>query len=484
MALSVHPVLQILNPAVEFSIALQSEKEIMKLFFDPETVALIGASANPLRPGYFLFKNLEICFKDKFYPVNPNLEQIEGKVCFKSILEVPARIDCAIIFIPAQSIPKALSQCAEKGIKAVIIESAGFSEVGSEGEALSQKCLEIARNAGMRLWGPNCMGMLNVPKLKILSFMNTAMWQGRLIPGKVSLVVQSGMLSAGFLMHILSKTPFGLSKVCSIGNKMDVDETDLLEYFLDDPETGVIGMYLESLKKGRKFFELARSTEKPIVVLKGGRSAFGQEAAKSHTAALAQDDQILDSAFRQAKIIRVNEMTELMDVARCLAVAPIKIIPKARIAVLTFSGGAGVVAADEIFQRGMQIAKLKPETLSQIKTVFPEWMNPSNPVDLYPAMEKFGPIKSFSVSLSAVMADPGVDAVFVHLFAPPIDIPFFNFDAMAELIRKFEKPIIAWIIGHAETAAKMTQELEKRGIAVADEIGKAIRILSALTMRK
>ncbi len=462
-----------------------SSKDLMKLFFDPETVALIGASANQFRPGYYLYKNLELGFGDKFHPVNPKLDAIEGEKCYKSILEVPGKVDCAVIFIPAAAIPEALEQCAQKKIKAVIIESAGFAEVGAEGKALEDRCLAIAKKAGMRLWGPNCMGMLNVPKTKILSFMNTTMWQGRLLPGKVSLVVQSGMLSAGFLMHILSKTPFGLAKVCSIGNKMDVDESDLLEYFIGDPDTGVIAMYLESLKRGRKFFELARSTDKSVVILKGGRTALGAGAAKSHTGALAQDDAVLDSAFRQAKIIRVHEMTELMDVARCLAVAPIKIMPKARIAMLTFSGGAGVVAADDLYDRGMQLAQLTPQTLAKIKTIFPEWMDPSNPIDLYPAMEKFGPIKAFSVSLDAAMADPGVDAVFVHLFASPLDVDglLFKFDDMAALVKRHGKPIVAWTIGHAPTAAKMTQELEKRGIAVVDEIGKAIRILSALTMR-
>ncbi len=454
---------------------------MIKLFFNPETVALIGASANPMRPGHFLFKNMELGFKDKFYPVNPGADRIEGKVCYKSILEVPAKIDAAVIFIPAQSIPEALTQCGEKGIRAVIIESAGFSEVGAGGDHLTRSCLALAEKFGMRLWGPNCMGMLNVHRNKILSFMHPGMWKDRLIPGKVSLVVQSGMLSAGFLMHILSKTPFGLSKVCSVGNKMDVDETDLLEYFIDDPETGVVAMYLESLNQGRKFVKLARTTDKPIVVLKSGRTNFGAQAARSHTAALAQDDQILDSAFRQAGIIRSFEMNELMDLARCLAVAPNHRIPDPRIAMLTFSGGAGVVASDDIHDRGMKLSKLQPETLARIKTVFPEWMDPGNPVDLYPAMEKFGPLKAFGVSLVAVMEDPGVDAVFVHLFAPPAEIPLLNYDDLAGLAQKHRKPIIAWIIGHAATAARMTAELEKRGIPVVDEIGKGIRIISALT---
>ena len=456
----------------------------IKLFFEPKTVALIGASANQWKPGYSLFNNMNVTFGDKFHPINPNLDNIAGKKCYKTILEVPDQIDTAVIFIPAPAVPEAIEQAAAKGVKAVIIESAGFEEVGAEGIELNRRCLEIASKAGMRLWGPNCMGMLNVRQMKILSFMNTKMWQGRLIPGDVALIVQSGMLSAGFLLHIMSKKPFGLSKVCSIGNKMDVDESDLLEYFVNDPETEVIAMYLESVKRGRKFFELARSTQKPIVVLKSGRTDFGLQAAKSHTASMAQDDAVLDDAFRQARIIRVYEMEDMMEVARCLSKSPHKVLTRARIAVLTFSGGAGVVCSDDAHDYGMEIARLSPETLARIKAVFPEWMEPSNPVDLYPAMEKNGPVRTFGESLEAVIQDPGVDAVFLHIFAVPVKLGMFNYDAMAEMVKKYQKPVVAWMIGQSQAAAEMARELEQRQIVVVDEIGKGIRVIAALTMRK
>jgi acyl-CoA synthetase (NDP forming) len=456
----------------------------IKLFFEPKTVALIGASANEWKPGCSLFNNMKVTFGDNFFPVHPSLSDIAGKKCYKSILDAPAPIDTAVIFIPARAVPEALEQCAQKGVKAVIIESAGFEEVGTEGIELNRRCLEIAHKNGMRLWGPNCMGMLNVRQMKILSFMNTKMWQGRLIPGDVALIVQSGMLSAGFLLHIITKTPFGLSKVCSIGNKMDVDESDLLEYFIEDPETAVIGMYLESVKRGRKFFELAKSTDKPIVVLKSGRTSFGAQAAASHTASMAQDDAVLNDAFKQARIIRVYEMEDMMELSRCLSKAPHKRIDKPQIAVLTFSGGAGVVCSDDAYDHGMEMAKLRPETLKRIKAVFPEWMDPSNPVDLYPAMEKNGPIKTFGESLEAVMLDPGVDAVFLHIFAVPIKMGMFNYDIMAEMVKKHRKPVVAWLIGQSQAAADMAKELEQRGIAVVDEIGKGVRVIAALTMRK
>jgi len=456
----------------------------MRLFFEPRTVALIGASGNAMRPGNHLFMNMRDTLGDNAYPVNPRLKTIGDRVCYPDILSVPAEIDVAVIFIPAGMAPEALEQCARKGIRRVIIESAGFAETGPEGKALQDRCLDIAREAGMRLWGPNCMGMINVRQMKVLSFMLPFIWKGRLVPGRVSLVVQSGMLSAGFLMHILSRTPFGLSKVCSIGNKMDVDEVDILEYMVSDRETGVIGMYLESMKRGRRFYELARSTDKPIVVLKSGRSSFGYHAAVSHTASLAQDDRVLDSALRQAGVIRVKGFNELMDVARCLGVSEAGPARRARVAVFSFSGGAGVVTSDDIADFGMELAAPLPSTLERIKKVFPEWMEPSNPVDLYPAIEKNGPMVTVRETVAALMEDPNVDAVYAHLFAPPIGVPLFDYDQMAALIKQHNKPFVVWIMGHLDTAAAITRELERRGIPVVDEIARGVRVLAALTLRR
>jgi len=452
----------------------------MKLFFDPETVALIGASAKPFRPGNSLAQNLETCFGEKFFPVNPKLQKIGERVCYPSILAVPEKIDVAIAFIPAAQTPAALEECAQKGVKRVIIESGGFAEVGPEGVALHERCLAIARQAGMRLWGPNCMGSINVHKTKVLSFLMPQMWKGNFLPGAVSLVVQSGMLSAGFLLHILSRSPFGLSKIASIGNKMDVDEVDLLEHLIEDQETRVIAMYLESIKRGRRFFELAKSTDKPVIALKGGRSGFGQQAAASHTAALAQDDAVLDSAFRQAGVIRVHGMTELMDVARSLGVSELKRLKKPRLAILSFSGGAGVVCSDDIHDYGMELAELEPASLDRIKTVFPAWMDPANPVDLYPAIEKNGPQAAMKAALEAVMSDPGVDAVYGHLFAPPINIPLFDYDHIARMVQEHKKPLVIWIMGHADSWDWLRKELEARGVPVVDELARGVRILSAL----
>lgn len=456
----------------------------MNLFFDPCTVALIGASGKPMRPGHHLFQNLRTSFGDRFFPVNPRADEIEGVQCHRSVLDIAADVDLAVIFIPAREVPGALEQCARKGIRRVIIESAGFAETGPSGRDLEARCLAIARRNGIRLWGPNCMGAINVRKGKVLSFMNPLLWQGRFVPGTVSLVVQSGMLSAGFLAHVLTRTPFGLSKVCSIGNKVDVDEVDLLEFFLDDPDTGVIAFYTESLPEGRRFLELARSSPKPIVVLKGGRSTFGARAACSHTAALAQDDRIIDAAFRQAGVIRVYGMTELLDVARSLALSPLSRKARARVAILTFSGGGGVVSSDHISDLEMELALLSPRTLEILRSVFPDWMEPANPVDLYPAFEKNGHTETFRTTIEAVLEDPGVDAVYAHLFIPPVDIPLFDYDHMAEMVRKHRKPLVVWLLGDAARMSAVSRDLESCGIPVTDEMARGARILAALAMGK
>jgi acyl-CoA synthetase (NDP forming) len=462
----------------------QIGKTEMKKFFEPETVALIGASSNKLHPGYQLFLNMKTCFGDRFYPVNPKVAELDGNICYPSILEVPAEIDVAVIFIPAKAVPEALEQCAVKGIDRVIIESGGFAETGSAGQAIHERCLEIAQKAGIRLWGPNGMGLINVQQTKVLSFLLHFMWKDRFKKGQVSLVVQSGMLSAGFLASILSRTPFGLSKIASIGNKMDVDESDVLEYLLNDPETGVIALYLESIKDGRRFYELCRSTNKPIVVLKSGRTEIGARAAMSHTASLAQNDRIVDAALSQAGVIRVFDMNDLLTVARCLGVAPIITKSRGRVAVMTFSGGAGVVTADSIADSGIDLARFQDSTMEQLRQIFPEWMEPSNPLDLYPAIERNGPQKVFSHCLEAVLTDPGVDAVYTHTFAWYGVDAFLGFEKIAELAKKEKKPLVVWTMGDTEGCDKLTHYFEELGIPTVDEISKGVRVLSAITQRK
>jgi acetyltransferase len=246
----------------------------------------------------------------------------------------------------------------------------------------------------------------------------------------------------------------------------------------------VIAVYLESIENGRRFYEACRSTSKPIVVLKSGRTKTGARAAMSHTASLAQDDRVVDGALRQAGVIRVYDMNDLMTIARCLGVTRVEAKSGGRVAVMAFSGGAGVVAADSLTDAGIELARLAGPSLQRIKEVFPEWMEPANPLDLYPATERNGVEKVFPHCLDALLNDPEVDAIFLHIFGwfPPE--AFAGFERIAELSRQKQKPIVAWTMGDPESCGRLAQHLEGMGIPAVEEISKGVRVLSAMTRRR
>jgi len=256
----------------------------MDFFFKPKGVAVIGATGNKNKVGYSIVKNLTMGYKGEVYPVNPKYDEIEGMPCYPSVEEVPDPVDLAIIFVPASKVPDIVKQCAGRGIKGVMIQSAGFAEVGKRGIALQEELVQIAREKRIRVWGPNCMGLVDAVNKNVFSFVSPSIWDDGLLEGNVSLIVQSGLLSAGFLIDMMSHGTMGISKACSIGNKADVDECDVLEYLIGDPQTGAVGLYVEAVANGKRFLELCRQAEKPIVVLKGGKSAGGARAAMSHTA--------------------------------------------------------------------------------------------------------------------------------------------------------------------------------------------------------
>ncbi|MCK4244762.1 MAG: CoA-binding protein, partial [Candidatus Omnitrophica bacterium] len=259
----------------------------LKFFFEPNGIAIVGATPQSNRGGNNLLKNAALSYKGMIYPINPKYKEIMGLKTYPAVSAIDGRVDMALIFVPAKQTPGVLRECVAKGVKGAILENSGFAEVGPEGEALQNECITIARKGRLRLWGPNSMGLIDAGKGYVFSFMTPSLWNGLLKRGGVSLIVQSGLLSAGFLFTIMSHKTLGLAKVCSIGNKCDITEIDLLEFFLDDPDTKVIALYLESFSNGRKFFEFAKSSPKPFVLLKGGKSVDGARPSASHTASLA-----------------------------------------------------------------------------------------------------------------------------------------------------------------------------------------------------
>jgi len=450
----------------------------MDFFFDPKGIAIIGASDNRTKGGFHLLNNTLQSYTGDVYPVNPRYESLLGRRCYPEVSSIPDDFDLAIYFIPAGGLAETIEQCSKKKVKGIIIESAGFAEVGEEGRRMQEECVSLAKKHGIRLWGPNCMGLIDSHMHHVFSFMYTDIWKTLLKPGDVSMTVQSGMLSAGFLMMVLERGGLAINKMCSIGNKCDVNETELLEYFIDDPTTAVIGHYAESIADPRRFMELASRTDKPIVLLKGGRSPGGARAAMSHTASMASDHTIARAAMRQSGIIEVTDVNELMDFLRGFSMTrSCRAYENAGTAVVTFSGGGGIVTSDLLHESGLRLADLATGTLRAMKEVYPPWMDPGNPADVWPAMEHSGIEKVYTAVTDAVMRDPGVDSVIIHIFTGMSQSSMFQ--GLAALKEELGKPVVAWLAGVGERMKTCRAGLEEMGIPVFDEMGRGVAFLAA-----
>ena len=459
------------------------EKKHMDFFFNPKGIALVGATANKVKGGYAIFRNLVIGFKGGIYPVNPRYEEIDGVRCYDSVEDVPDPVDLAIVFVPGKNVFKIIEDCAFRGIKGVMIEAGGFAETSDQGKAMQEELRAFAHKVGIRLWGPNCMGVVDAVNRKVFSFVSPVIWD-ELIPGDVSLIVQSGMLSGAFLIHCMSHGTMGISKVCSIGNKMDVDECEILEYLINDPDTKVVGLYLESIRRGRKFLEICRDSSKPIVLLTGGKSSDGAAAALSHTASMAVDNDILSGAMAQAGVTEATDFNQMMDLCRSLAAYPeLHTSGGARIAILTYSGGAGILSSDFIDQTDLEIAKLSVLAKERLKTVFPDWMPVSNPIDLWPAVERHGADMAYGAAIEAVCADPGVDAIFIHAFTGAFSLDF-DIEDLADRARLAGKPIFCWVIGTNEGVKKLKMRSLNVGIPIFTELFRAVECMNEVFARK
>lgn len=450
---------------------------LMDGFFSPRSVAVVGASADASKGGHSLVINLKHSLDQDLYLVNPRYQEILGVPCFPSPLALPQAPDLAIVFLPPQAVPQALEDLGRRGVKRVMIQSAGFGEVGPEGRALQARCLEIARAHGMRLWGPNCVGLVDGQQGRVLSFMRPSIWQGALKAGDVSLIVQSGALAGGFLMQVLSEGYFGISRACSIGNRCDINECDVLEYLAQDPHTQVVAMYLESVAEPARFRRAVAGLGKPVVLLKGGTSQAGAQAALSHTGSLAGDALVAEGYFRQLGLHRAHDFLELMDLTKALSLwrgrqgGP-------RVAVVTWSGGAGIVNSDHLARQGLSLAGLSPQTLERLAQVYPAWMKPGNPCDIWPAIEKVGYERAYAATLEALVHDPQVDALQVHFFLDDRSLGLAP--GGLEPVRGAAKPVTFWAVGDTRLARPFRELAEGLGGPVFGEISRGVRALSLL----
>jgi acyl-CoA synthetase (NDP forming) len=450
----------------------------MRNFFEPESVAVIGASAHHEKGGYQLVSNLKDRFNHRLYPVNPDSPEVCGVPAFRGIGEVPEIPDLVIIFVNAEAVPHVLEECGQKRVRSVMIQSAGFSETGPRGLGLQERCVSIARKHGIRVWGPNCMGVVDAHSGLVASFMKTDIWRGRLRPGNVSLIVQSGMLSAGFLVQVLSEGYFGLSKACSIGNRCDVNECDILEYLAQDSTTDIIVLYLESISDVPRFRDTITRLSRPVVLLKGGTSIEGARAAKSHTGSLAGNAMLAEGFFKQMRIHRAWDFMEMFDLARSLALWQRKERGRS-MAVVTFSGAAGIVASDHLARYGLTLAPLSEKTLTSLHDIFPAWMEPQNPVDIWPAVERVGRQKAYRLTLECLVNDPRVDGIFVHLYVDPEIVEDITFSL--EPLQKSRKPAAVWVIGDTRCFRTLRDRAEPMGVPVFTEVGRAARAFGLMT---
>lgn len=452
----------------------------MEYFFQPRGIAVVGATPAKGKGGRILIDNLRRGYTGKIYPVNPKYPEIEGLPCYPSIGDVPDPVDLAIVFVASHLAPSVIDACGKRRIPGVMIQSAGFSETGDKGRALQNEVKRIAEGHGIRLWGPNCMGLVDASNRFVFSTVAPELWETDLAPGGVSLIVQSGMLSGAFLIDLISHGIMGINKVCSIGNKMDVNETDLLAYLIEDAGTRAIGLYLESFSDGRRFLELCRRSPKPVVVLHGGKTTRGAAAAMSHTASLSGDGAIIAGALVQVGVVEARSFYQLMDYCRTLAIYPEKPPTRRnRVAILTYSGGAGIVATDLMDGHGLAPAALTDSAIDRLGSVFPDWMPPANPVDLWPGVILNGAKKAFGTAMEAVSADPNVDAVFVHCF-----VGGFNLEPdlphLARMAQRAGKPLVCWISGERAQVHAFQQEARQLSVPAFREVPRAVACLAVV----
>ena len=429
---------------------------LLKEFFDPDSVAVIGASANPVKLGHAVLKNLVeggYAQRGKVYPINPGGGEILGLTSYASVSAVPDPIDLAVIVIPYPHVPDALRICGEKGIPAAIVISAGFREAGMEGLEREMELVQIALQYKIRLIGPNCLGVIDT-----FTPMNASFAAGTPPRGPMAFMSQSGALGTAVLDIALAGR-LGLSKFVSLGNKADVSEIDLLQAWEDDEHTRVIMIYSEGMPNGQEFIQVARqiTRKKPVIAIKSGVTQSGSRAVSSHTGSLAGSEQAYQAAFRQAGILKADSMEALFDMALAIGYQPA--LTGDRIAIITNAGGPGILATDALERAGLSMARFEIETIQALEKNLPDAASAANPVDV------LGDARAdrYQHALKTVAADPNVDGMMVVLTPQAMTDIEATADAVGELKSITAKPILACFMGEARVR-KGIEILNQHGI--------------------
>jgi acetyltransferase len=453
---------------------LESEKSALSLFFEPESVAVVGSLREGYFGGYVVIKTLlNAGFAGKIYPINPSYQEVLGLKVYPSIKDVPEKMDLALIMINRRSVPEVLKQCAAKEIKAVIVVADGFAERDEEGVRLQNEIVKIAREAGIRIIGPNTAGIVNSANGLIPDPYEPGYKTVK--PGAVAICAQTGMINPQAFPY--ADLHYGVSKICDYGNKCDVDECDLLEYLENDPATRVITMYLESIQDGQRFLDISRrvSAQKPILILKSGRTKEGARVSASHTGALAVDDQIFSAACKQAGIIRLEKFREFFELPKIFSLQP---LPKGnRLGIVTFTGGVGVLAIDEGAKYGLKVGKLSPEIAKKLNAIFPGLGK--TVVDIGPPMAVNNYMTIYSDILKTILADDQIDCLFNVIWTSPFKEFVEEYLKFYESLQGYDQKTIAtWVYGPSiPLIHEMSGRMEDMGFPVFSDLETAIKAL-------
>jgi len=454
-------------------------KEDLARFFEPNSVVIIGASSTSGKPGHEVIRNiLANGYAGKLYLVNPKGGEILGMPVHRSIASLPEGIDQAIIIVAAKTTIQAVRECVAKGIKAFVLSAGGFSEVNQEGEKLQGELVKIIAETGIRVIGPNTSGHTSTPH----NFTSSFFPLGKIPRGNISYIAQTGNFATHTMRYIITGENFGVARVVGLGNKIDIDESEVLEYYAEDSETKAIFMYVESFKRPRRFMEIASEVTrtKPIILLKGGSTREGAQAAVAHTAALASDERIIDGALKQAGVVQIYKYSHLFLAAKALAYMP---LPKGnRVSFLAPSGAMLVVLADLCRQRWvLDVPDLEEVTRQRLQEISPPWIRMRNPVDIWPSATVHGIEYSHREAIEALMKDANIDViVLILVLVEEFGIPPLDF--IVELANSYpEKLLYVTFSGMKKHMEAAKAFLEPRGVPTFPLIEEPFEVLSILS---
>lgn len=443
-------------------------------FFDPETVAIIGASRDGDKIGHSIMRNfVESRFDGDVIPVNPNADEVLGRESHDSVLDIDGDIDLAVVSIPAGIANDAIAECVEAGVDSVIVITSGYREIGGEGEERQEELEEIVDGSDTRLLGPNCLGIYDAFSGVDTLFLPSYKLK-RPPAGNIAIITQSGAFGST-VMDLLAEMEVGISRFVSYGNQADVTDLEVLEWLADDEKTDAVAVYMEGVSDGEAFLDRARDVtdDMPVIALKGGKSGSGKGAVSSHTGSLAGQYEVYQGVFRQTRVLEADGIEQLFDYTRALAYNPP--MPGRRVGVVTNGGGFGVLAADALEERGLELAEFSDRTKQQLQEVVPDYGTVGNPLDLIGDAGT----ERYEQALNILVEDDGIDGLIVIPLLQPLPLDSDVIDTVVNVNEEFQKPLVVCMTG-GEYTHLHRNNLEKNGVAAYSAPDRAADAMAAL----